>query len=193
MARAKRQPVRRPYETIVAGVRNQSSRNGTKPRLIVLHDTESHDRPGQSDLASLVAWFDNPVAQASAHVIVDGEGKSAQCVPDSEKAWHCMDFNSISLGIEQVGFATFTQSLWNRNKRAQLLKVAKYIAFWSKKYGIPIQQAKVGKAGQVWTPGITTHAALGLSGGGHHDPGQGYPFRAVLRASKYYKNAGWPH
>lgn len=189
----KRLPVRRPYETLSANVCNQSSRNGTKPRLIVLHDTESHNRPGNGDLRALVAWFDNPIAKASAHVIVDVEGKSARCVNDDSKAWHCMDFNSISLGIEQVGFATFTQTMWNRNKRAQLLKVAKYIAYWSTKYDIPIQRAKVGTSGNVWTPGITTHASLGLSGGGHHDPGTHYPFTAVLRAAKYYQKHGWPH
>lgn len=189
----KRLPVRRPYEVIEANVCNKSSRNGTKPRLIVLHDTESHDRPGKGDLASLVDWFNNPLAKVSAHVIVDGEGKSARCVKDEDKAWQCMDFNSISLGIEQVGFATFTQLLWNRDKRAQLLKVAKYIAYWSHKYGIPIQPAVVGVSGTVHTPGITTHASLGLSGGGHHDPGKSYPFSAVLRAARYYQRNGWPH
>ena len=45
---------------IVANVRNQSSRNGRKPKIIVLHTTEGHNRPGLSDLDSLVSMFDNP-------------------------------------------------------------------------------------------------------------------------------------
>lgn len=187
----KKRSVRRPYERIEANVKCQSSRGGVNPRLIVLHDTESHDRAGNSDLAGLVNFFDNLATQASAHVIVDGEGRSARCVKDEEKAWHAMDFNSISLGIEQVGFATFTQAMWNKRKRAQLKKVAKYIAYWSKKYNIPIKKAQTGVGGRVWNAGVTTHSALGASGGGHHDPGKGYPFDAVLRTARWYAGHGW--
>lgn len=190
---AKRSPVRRPYEVIQARVSCQSARGGVwPPRLIVLHDTESHDRAGISDLQGLVNYFDQPSTQASSHVIVDGEGHSARCVSDSEKAWHCMDFNSISLGIEQIGFATFTQAIWSRRKRTQLRKTAQYIAYWSHSYGIPIQRAVVGVGGAVHRSGITTHAALGASGGGHHDPGKGYPLALVLRMANYYKKYGWP-
>jgi len=191
---SKRLPVRRPYEQLVLNVRNKSSRNGNRPSLIVLHDTESHDIQGLADLKAIGAWFDNPTSQASAHVCVDGEGISAQYVPDGAKAWSCREFNSVSLNIEQIGFATFTQAMWNRNDRAQLLKVAKYIAYWSKTYGIPIQRGAVSTVtGNVTKPGVVTHAQLGLIGGGHHDPGPNYPFSAVLLAARYYARRGWPH
>jgi len=190
---SKRLPVRRPYEQLVVNVRNKSSRNGQKPVLIVLHDTESHDYPGLVDLRAIGAWFDNPKSQASSHVCVDGTGISAQYVPDGAKAWHCKSFNSISLGIEQIGYATFTQAMWNRNDRAQLKKVAKYIAYWSKEYGIPIRQGEVSRSGAVTRSGVVTHAQLGLLGGGHHDPGPNYPFSAVLLAARYYLRRGWPH
>lgn len=191
---SKRLPVRRPYERVVQNVRNQSSRNNTKVRLIVLHDTESHDALGLRDLEAIGTWFDNPASQASAHVCVDGEGYSAQYVRDGAKAWHCKDFNSVSLGIEQIGFATFTQAMWNRNDRAQLLKVAKYIAYFSNEYAIPIQRGTVSKVtGLVTRPGVMTHAELGLLGGGHHDPGENYPLSAVLLAARYYLRRGWPH
>lgn len=191
MQKPKKRSVRRPYERVTANVACQSFRGGTKPRVIVLHDTESHDRQGISDLVGLVSFFDRPSTQASAHVIVDGQGYSAKCVDDDKKAWHCKDFNSIALGIEQIGFATFTAAMWNKHKRAQLKKVAKYIAYWSKKYDIPIKKARTGVGGHVYSAGVTTHSALGSSGGGHHDPGKGYPFDAVLRMARYYRRRGW--
>src|SRR5919109_336233 len=72
----------RPNEQLVMNVRNQSSRGGVKPDLIVLHDTESSDRDGAADLRAIGNWFDNPRSMVSAHVCVDGEGNSARYVPD---------------------------------------------------------------------------------------------------------------
>jgi N-acetylmuramoyl-L-alanine amidase len=87
-------------------VRNQSSRGGARPRLIVLHTTEGHSRRGSSDLEGLAAWFDNPASQASAHKGIDAEGNVVTMVPDSRKAWTQCAFNSVALSIEQVGFSS---------------------------------------------------------------------------------------
>jgi len=168
---------------------NQSARSSAIS-AIVLHDTESHDIPGTGDLKAIGAWFDNPAAQASAHVCVDGQGYSAQYVPDDRKAWHCMNYNSQTLGVEQIGFATYTTLLWNRDARAQLKKVAKYLAYWSQRYGIPLQRGAVSN-GQVTRKGVVTHSDLGAMGGGHHDPGPAYPVNAVLYTARYYKRRGW--
>src|SRR5688572_28656701 len=87
-------------------VRNQSARDaGAKVQLLVLHSTESHNRPGNEDLAAIAAWFDNPSSQASSHVVIDADGNSARLVADERKAWTCAGFNSVSLNIEQIGFA----------------------------------------------------------------------------------------
>lgn len=170
-------PVRRPYERVKMNVRNQSSRGGVKPDLIVIHDTESQNRPGDADLKAIGAWFDNPVSQASCHVCVDGDGRSAQYVPDERKAWHVVNYNSRSLGIEQIGFAT--QGFW---PDAQVKKAAKYVAYWSHKYGIPIDAAHV-----------VTHSSLGAAGGGHHDPGDSYPINQLRYHARYYARRGWVH
>jgi N-acetyl-anhydromuramyl-L-alanine amidase AmpD len=170
-------PVRRPYERVKMNVVNQSSRNGDTPQLIVIHDTESLNHLGDADLKAIGAWFDNPKAQASAHVCVDAEGRSAQYVPDDRKAWHVAWFNSRSLGIEQIGVAT--QTFW---PEAQVKKAAKYVAYWSKKYGIPIDAEHV-----------VTHASLGAAGGGHHDPGSAYPMEKLRYHARYYRRTGWIH
>lgn len=180
-------PVRRPYERVRLNVCNQSSRHGASPLLIVLHDTESVNAAGDGDLRSIGSWFDNPAAQASSHVCVDGEGRSARYVADEAKAWHCAGFNSVSLGIEQIGVAT--QKAW---PDAQLRKTARYIAYWSKKYGIPIDHpGAVDPKGNVIRPGVVTHADLGAFGGGHHDPGDAYPIERVLHMARYYRRRGW--
>jgi N-acetyl-anhydromuramyl-L-alanine amidase AmpD len=181
-------PVRRPYERVKMNVCNQSARSDN-PHLIVIHDTESHNRAGAVDLRAIGNWFDNPDAQASAHVCVDAEGISACYVPDARKAWHVAAYNSVSLGIEQIGFAT--QTFW---PDAQLKKVAKYCAYWSKKYGIQLQtRGQVDGIGGVVLAGVVTHAQLGAAGGGHHDPGDAYPLSKMLYHARYYLRNGWAH
>ncbi len=174
------QKVKRPAEKFKRSVSNQSSRNGVKPKLIVLHSTESHNRAGTGDLESIASWFNNPAAGASSHVVNDNEGFSAQLVPDSNKAWTQAFYNPQSLSIEQIGFASQGKSDWTD---AQLRSTAKYIAYWSKKYGIPITSST--------THGVTLHSRLGAAGGGHHDPGNNYPFERVLELARGYAKNGW--
>lgn len=160
-----------------------SSRNGTKPRLIVIHATESHNYPGDRDLAAIGEWFQNPAAQVSSHVCTDGDGNSARYVRDYEKAWHCAGFNSVSLGIEQIGSTTDT---WNR---AEVRETARWVALWSRKHGIPIRQGQVNQQGAVIRSGIVRHSDLGARGGNHDDPGNNYPWALLLGLARYYKVA----
>jgi hypothetical protein len=159
-------------------VRNQSSRNGVKPQLVVLHSTESHNRPGLVDLKGLGGWFDNGSAQASSHAANDGEGYDARFVPDSRKAWTCAGYNSLSLNLEQIGHAA--QTTWPDK---QLRNTAEWIAYWAKLHGIPIQHAAV-SAGRVTRPGVVMHSELGQIGGGHHDPGTYYPLGKVIEMAQ---------
>jgi N-acetyl-anhydromuramyl-L-alanine amidase AmpD len=181
--------VHQPRQDVVLNVVNQSARTGSIA-AIVLHDTESHDRAGASDIQSIGDFFNQGSVQASSHICIDGEGNTGRYVPDERKAWHCAGYNSQTLGIEQIGFATFTAAMWNRNHRAQLKKTAKWIAWWSRKYGIPIQRGAV-SGGRVTRSGVLMHSELGALGGGHHDPGPGYPIWLVLRMARWYKRYGW--
>jgi hypothetical protein len=156
---------------IVHSVVNQSSRRGLKPRIIVLHTTEGHNRPGLSDLRGLVSWFDNPKAQASSHIGNDAEGHDARMVPDEAKAWTQAAFNSVALSIEQIGMAA--QRSW---PEAQLDNTARWIAHWSRKWQIPITHST--------GHGVCQHSDLGGKGGGHHDCGPGYPFANVLSRAR---------
>jgi N-acetyl-anhydromuramyl-L-alanine amidase AmpD len=161
----------RPREAFRLTVPNCSSRGGVRPRIIVLHTTESSNQAGTGDLRAIGAWFSNPKAQSSSHVGVDAEGNSCQYVPDHLKAWTQASYNPQALSIEQIGRAA--QQDWTD---AQLRKTAQYIAYWSAKYGIPIRKSTV--------HGVCEHVHLGAAGGGHHDCGAKYPFDKVLALAR---------
>jgi N-acetyl-anhydromuramyl-L-alanine amidase AmpD len=153
---------------------NQSQRTA-RINLIVLHSTEGANVKGDGDLIGLGGWFANPSAQVSSHVATDADGHSGRYVPDEKKAWHCATDNSRALGIEQIGSAA--QKQWSD---AQLRETARWIAYWSRKYSIPITHST--------SRGVCTHSDLGAAGGGHHDPGTAYPLSKVLKYALHYRN-----
>lgn len=169
-----------PRPEVTRYVRNQSSRNGAKPLIIVPHSTEGHNRPGLSDLQGLGGFFDTAGVDASSHVANDAEGNDARYVPDERKAWTQAQFNPVALSIEQIGFAS--QKYWPEK---QVRNTAQWIAYWSKKYGIPIQRGKV-SGNRVLVPGVVMHSELGAAGGGHHDPGPAFPLQAALDYARDY-------
>lgn len=158
---------------------NQSLRS-SPIRLIVLHSTESHDRPGSSDRDGVASWLCNPSAQASAHVIVDGDGVSVRLVADEAKAWACVSFNSPSLNIEQIGFAADSAQTWRARWR-ELRETARWIALWSRRHDIPIRRSTY--------HGVCRHMDLGPAGGGHTDPGPNYPIGRVMALARLYRAA----
>jgi hypothetical protein len=177
-----------PHATVRKNVACQSDRHGAKLELIVVHDTEGGNIPKSSrDLAGLGDFFDKISTQASSTVAVDEDGNSARYVDDDRKAWAQAFYNPAALSIEQIGFATDD---WNSPKKeAQLQEVARWIALWNKRHGIPIQRAKVTKDGRITRPGVIQHRSLGNLGGGHHDVAHDYPMAKVLRYAKAHREA----
>jgi hypothetical protein len=167
---------------------NQSERDPVPLNMIVLHDTEGANIPHSiADLVGLGSFFGESSVQASAHVATDSDGNSGRYVSDRKKAWHCMAYNSASLGIEQIGFVSQSRSTWLKNWR-QLRETARWVAYWSHRYGIPIRRAAVSD-GTVTRSGVIRHMDLGIIGGGHVDPGVNYPFNRVLWMARAYKAA----
>lgn len=160
---------------------NRSNRNGVKPRIIVLHITVSHNRPGQGDVKAILDYFDQPSTKASSHVIVDAEGYDARCVPDGEKAWTQAAYNPQSLSIEQIEYADKSRARWMKENRTGLDKTAQWVAWWSYKYDIPLKFSTIS--------GVCEHRHLGAAGGGHSDCGPGYPLDYVIRKAQEYAKA----
>lgn len=136
-------------------------------RIIVLHSTEGRNIPGNGDLKTIAQFFGSSSSKVSAQVTVDDDGHSARHVRDSDAAWACAADNDRSLNIEECGFAR--QLRWSMKERNE---AARWIAQWSHDYGIPIRRST--------SHGVCTHKDLGQAGGGHEDPGSGYPVKAVL-------------
>jgi len=155
---------------------NQSSRGGVRPRLIVLHITVSHNRPGSGDVDAILNFFAQSGTQASSHIINDAEGNDARCVPDEAKAWTQAAYNPQSLSIEQVEYADKPRARWLSENKAGLENTAHWVAHWSVKYGIPLRQST--------GSGVCQHRDLGAAGGGHVDCGNGYPIDWVISRAK---------
>ncbi|MFZ8942402.1 MAG: N-acetylmuramoyl-L-alanine amidase [Gemmobacter sp.] len=77
-------------------------RGGVAPHLIVLHYTAM---PSAADARARLC---DPVAEVSAHYLIDLDGTLWSLVPEEARAWHagagawagCADVNSASIGIE---------------------------------------------------------------------------------------------
>lgn len=74
------------------------------PDTIIDHDTASNPLDPSGD----IGWLTMPVAQASAHVVIDWQGGITQLAPFNVQCWHAgpskygnrQNFNSFSIGIE---------------------------------------------------------------------------------------------
>lgn len=157
---------------------NKSSRGGVKPRLIVLHITVSHNRPGLGDIDGILDFFDRTATQASSHVVNDREGNDARCVPDEMKAWTCAAYNPQSLNIEQIEYEVKSRPRWLSESSAQLENTALWVAYWSRKYDIPLKHSTV--------KGVCQHRELGAAGGGHSDCSPDFPLDVVLDKARAY-------
>ena len=158
-------------ERLTRIVRNQSPRGSARPRLMVLHTTEGHNRPGTADLRGLAEFFDQPNGSSS-HKAVDAEGNIITMVADSQKAFTQCNFNSVSLAIEQIGFASQSKKEWVSEYHRGLRTVARQLAHWSIRHDIPLRHSTVS--------GVCQHSNLGAIGCGHSDCGPGYPEKYVI-------------
>lgn len=130
---------------------NRSTRHGTPVDLLVWHETAGA-------YAGSVSWLCNPLAEASAHLVVREDGDEVtQLVPLADKAWHAAAFNPRSVGVEHAnitakGYAT----------DAQLQESARIFAWLCWHLAIPPRWARGGQG-----PGVCFHGELGSAGGGH--------------------------
>jgi len=177
--------VKEPKHEVHANVVNQSQRTDTI-KLLVIHTTEGPNKPGVSDVQGVADYFDNPAVEASSTIVVDGEGLSGRLMSDSAKPWTQASYNSQSLSIENIGYAATTRDDWFNKYHPQLVTNARQLAYWSDTHGIPLRRA-ITKLGGVQRSGVASHKQLGSYGGGHVDPGSGYPFRYVIWLARYYK------
>ncbi len=158
---------------------NCSSRAGASVRLIVIHTAE-----GARTYQDLGAFFARSSTQASSHVGADDTlGTVGEYVHAGDKAWTVASYNPVSVNCELCGFAAWTTDTWRHEHENMLRNCAAWIAEESRRYGIPIRKLTPAEA-QGSGRGVCAHADLGAAGGGHTDPGAGFPWDHVLEMAR---------
>ncbi len=106
--------------------------------------------------AGAVQWMREPRSQVAAHLCLREDGKEAtQLVAFNQSAWHAVEANSWSIGLEMAGFP-------DKESDAQLGVAARIVAYLLHRYQLPARYAP------EWsTPGFCRHGDLGVKGGNH--------------------------
>ncbi|GLX50527.1 amidase [Streptomyces hygroscopicus subsp. hygroscopicus] len=121
----------------------------------------------QETYGDTLAIFQDPQKQVSAHYVVrSADGHVAQCVHESDIAWHAgnWSYNTRSIGIEHEGWVDqpsyFTNALYEQS--------AKLTASVCDRYGIPKDREHI--IGHYEVPGTD-----------HTDPGPGWDWVRYIR------------
>ena len=148
-----------------------------KPRVILIHSTEGHDRAGTSDVSGTLKYLEGTPDKLGVHFCIDAEGnigKGGRCHAPGNLMYHAAGANSLAIGIELVGYASFPLLSWIKRGR-QLRALAWLVAWLSQEFDIPLHHST--------SHGVAMHKDF--PAGGHHDPGRFFPFTRVVRM------AGW--
>lgn len=140
-----------------------SQRSGNqKPSYIIVHAAQGTHK-------GTISWFKNPVSKVSAHYCISKKGEVVQFVRLDRAAWHVVNFNSPSIGIEleDLDLKTRKGCLTDPNwlTDIQLDRLAELTALLMRKYLIPISN--------VWGHDCQELRKLGNT---HKDPGPYFPW-----------------
>ncbi|MFB7187848.1 peptidoglycan-binding protein [Streptomyces sp. NPDC056230] len=118
---------------VPANANNFAVGRSAKIDKVIIHVT-------QGSYAGSISWFQDPVAEVSAHYVVrSSDGQITQMVRDSDTAYHARSANASALGIEHEGFiddpSWFTDTMY-RSSAA----LTKYLC---DRYGIPKDRAHI--------------------------------------------------
>lgn len=148
-------------------------------RVIVLHSTESHDRPGTDDVKGILTYLEDK--DYGVHYVVDGDGNIGRGAYHDDLVYHCKGANSYAIGIEMIGQAKWSTKNWlwfaDGKQRKQLRAVAHLVAHIADRESIPLMLST--------THGVARHADF--PEGGHWDPGKGFPMGYVLKRARMLK------
>lgn len=186
-----------------AFVRNYSSRNGQKPRVIVWHQTVSREN-GSASQNALTAMANRPSSGVSWHFLIGRtNGLCTFSVPLNMKAWTQGNANPFSIGIEVEAYGDEPAYVTGDGER-KLLAVTRELG---RRFDIPMRRGEVTNC-RVVRSGIVEHADLGACGGGHADVtpwatgklleqlrngGVTNTDRVTCRKLNWWRRAGRPH
>lgn len=152
-----------------------------------------HTQEAQSTAVNLANFCNNSATSGNAvsyNFAVDDKD-TVEIVPPNEGPWAAVDANSIGVHICFAGsFAAWLAGKWLEtdasdgvNEDAMLTRGARAAAAACQQYQIPVIYAgDGGRSGWPVLPkGIVGHRDFGKRGGGHTDPGNGFPMDEFLR------------
>ena len=170
-----------------AGSAGTGNSNGRRPRtdFAAAHTQEG----GTGDAIGLARYCIG--AQVGYNVIVDDE-RTVLNVPNVEGSWSAADANNIAWHLCFAGsYAAWSAGRWlsrdasdGLNEDAMLWRGAKAFAAACLEFKIPVEWVgAVVYANNNWPPkrGICGHVSFGQRGGGHTDPGRGFPVAEFIR------------
>lgn len=156
-----------------------------RPTRMILHTTESNDIKGDADALAIPTFWKNQGKGYGSHHVIDKEGITVRCQWDPQITYTTQDANTGSLQIEMVAKSIYSKKQW-AERDIQIRQVAKWWAYWSRQYGIPLK----------WDTehGCSTHNMQTIKHhvpGGHTDPGPYFPLEVLMQHAVWYKENGW--
>ena len=174
--------------------RNNSSRNGTRVDLFLLHTQEGGSVKDGAD--NLARWLQGPVGVSYHYTIsqdlVDNGVTVCDVVDTDRASWSVLSANSRSINLCFAGSrAAWTTEQWMKQSRA--IDVAAYLACQdARKYGFtPRVLAPPYNSNP---PGISDHAYVTrwLKDGTHTDCGPSFPWKYFAERVAFYSGAAAP-
>lgn len=145
-----------------------------KPRRVILHCTQSPNHPGTRDISGVFDFWMRQGRGYWIHAIIDGDGNSGWGQDFNKMVWATGGANSGSLQIELIGYASYSRKDWLKKHPNQLQTLARWLAIWHEKYGIPLVHDS--------ERGVSQHRDHPI--GGHTDINADFPLDWVLRRAK---------
>ena len=146
-------------------------------KIIIVHTTEN--APGTP--SRNIIDYQVRTQSGSYHRLVDSTGKITMANTDDWQTWSTGNKgNDIALHVSCVAQAKMTREQWLAQPK-MLEGVARVIAHWSKKYGIPLVKLSRAELG-AGKHGVAGHLEAQVWGNTDHwDPGYHFPYDVVLR------------
>lgn len=156
-----------------------------RPRLIVVHSTETASGPGVAEAIQRV-WHGDDGRKASTHGVADDDSV-AGCVHLDDTAFGAAGANSDGLHMEHCARATWDAADW-RAHEPMMRRSARTTALWSAKFTIPRRRLTVAQVRDRVTRGFTDHATVqrAFPSSGHWDPGPWFPWDHYLDLANYF-------
>lgn len=182
------------FNATSVGIGNSNGPRGSTP-YGVLHTQEAPSTAvNLANFCNNSANTNNPVAY---NVVVDDED-TIVIVPVNEGPWAAADANNIGFHLCFAGsFAGWDTGKWlstdesdGLNEDKMLWRGARAMAGACQEFGIPAEFAgDGGRSGWPVKPrGIVGHRDFGQRGGGHADPGNGFPIDEFIRRVRTFTN-----